>query len=240
MNIVATSAGFNPNNRYGVDLGAVVNYTIDLAEKPRPKLCLLHTATGDSAVNYMNGYAAVSRERPDVEVTHLSLFTMPNVKDVREHLLSQDVIWVGGGSVANLLAVWKLHGLYEIFREAWEAGVILGGRSAGSLCWHAGGTTDSYGPDLQLVTDGLGLLPYSNTPHYSNDPQRRPLYLKLVGDGSLPMGWATDDGVGLHFRGTELVEAISERDNVYAWKVERGADGKVVESRIEPRRLPDL
>ncbi len=146
---------------------------------------------------------------------------MPNIPDVRTHLLGQDVIWVGGGSVANLLAVWRAHGLDTIMREAWEAGVVLAGVSAGSLCWHTGGTTDSFGPDLRAVTNGLGLLPFSNTPHYDSEPGRRPLYQKLVADGTLPDGWATDDGVGLHFRGTELVEAVADRPDVYAWRVQR-------------------
>ena len=111
---------------------------------------------------------------------------MPTVPDMRAHLLAQDVVWVGGGSVANLLAVWRVHGLDEVFREVWEAGVVLGGVSAGSLCWHVGGTTDSYGPDLRPVTNGLGLIPTSNGVHYDSEEQRRPLYHRLVADGTLP------------------------------------------------------
>jgi peptidase E len=163
---------------------------------------------------------------------------MPNVVDPRKHLLGQDVVWVGGGSVANLLALWRLHGLDEIFREAWQQGVVLSGVSAGSLCWHVGGTTDSFGLDLRPVTNGLAFLPFSNTPHYDSEEQRRPLYQRLVANGTLPAGWATDDGVGLHFRGTELVEAVAERPDAYAWRVERGEDGHAVETRVEPRMLP--
>ena len=106
--------------------------------------------------------------------SHLTLFPMPNYPDVRAHLLAQDVIWVGGGSTANLLALWRLHGLDVILRECWEAGVVLQGVSAGSLCWHVGGTTDSFGPDLRPVTDGLAFLPYSNSPHHDVEEQRRP------------------------------------------------------------------
>jgi peptidase E len=160
------------------------------------------------------------------------------VDDVRAHLLAQDVIWVGGGSVANLLAVWRAHGVDEVMREAWAAGVVLAGVSAGSLCWHVGGTTDSFGPDLRPVTNGLALLPYSNTPHYDSEPGRRPLYQRLVASGVLPPGWATDDGVGLHFRGTELVEAVADRPGRRAWRVERGPDGTAAESPVEPRLLP--
>jgi peptidase E len=163
---------------------------------------------------------------------------MPTVTDVRAHLLAQDVVWVGGGSVANLLAVWRVHGLGEIFREAWRAGVVLAGVSAGSLCWHVGGTTDSFGPELRPVTNGLGLLPFSNGVHYDSEAQRRPLYHRLVADGTLPAGHATDDGVGLVYRGTDLVEAVADRPGAAAYQVERGDDGAAVETRVEPRRLP--
>ena len=110
----------------------------------------------------------------------------PTSPDVRAHLLDQDVVWVGGGSVANLLAVWRVHGLDEVMREAWEAGVVLAGVSAGSICWHVGGTTDSFGPDLRPVTDGLALLPYGNGVHYDSEERRRPLLHRLVADGTLP------------------------------------------------------
>ena len=120
------------------------------------------------------------------EASHLQLFTMPNVEDVREHLLGQDVIWVSGGSVAGLLAMWRLHGVDAVMREAWEAGVVLTGVSAGSLCWHVGGTTDSFGPELRPVDNGLALLPFSNGVHYDSEPERRPLFQSLVADGTLP------------------------------------------------------
>ena len=136
--------------------------------------------------------------------SHLTLFPMPNVPDVRAHLLAQDVIWVGGGSTANLLALWRLHGLDVVLRECWEAGVVLKGVSAGSLCWHVGGTTDSFGPTLVPVTDGLAFLPYSNSPHHDVEEQRRPLIHRLIAEGTLPDGYATENGTGLVFYGTEL------------------------------------
>src|SRR6188508_2329559 len=163
MRILATSGGFLPTNLgpYQWRRGPLIEHAIHLAGNPdRPRFCYLGTASGDS----LNGTAGFYRAfaGSDVRASHLELFTLPNVPDVRAHLLAQDVIWVGGGSVANLLAVWRVHGLDEIFREVWEAGVVLGGVSAGSLCWHVGGTTDSFGPDLRPVTDGLGLIPTSN------------------------------------------------------------------------------
>jgi peptidase E len=162
---------------------------------------------------------------------------MPTVPDLRAHLLAQDVIWVGGGSVANLLAVWRVHGLDAVLAECWRAGVVLGGVSAGSLCWHLGGTTDSYGPGLRPVTNGLGLIPTSNGVHYDSEAERRPLYHRLVAEGTLPGGHATDDGVGLVYRGIRLVEAVADRAGAAAYRVERGPDVSAVETRIEPRRL---
>ena len=137
---------------------------------------------------------------------------MPNVPDVRAHLLAQDVIWVGGGSTANLLALWRLHGLDVVLRECWEAGVVLKGVSAGSLCWHVGGTTDSFGPTLEPVTNGLAFLPYSNSPHHDAEEQRRPLIHRLIAEGMLPDGYATENGTGLVFYGTELQDAFTEVD----------------------------
>ena len=220
----------------------VLEYAVELAEVTgrRPKVCMLHTALGDDSKWIAMTYAAFAGHRPDIELSHLALFPMPNVEDPRAHLLSQDVIWVGGGSVVNLLAVWRAHGLDQVFREAWESDVVLTGVSAGSLCWHVGGTTDSFGPDLKPVTNGLGLLPYSNCPHYDSEEQRRPLYQNLVASGELPRGWATDDGVGLHFEGTELVDVVSDRPDAYAWQVEAAVSGNqagILETQITPRRL---
>ena len=242
MNILATSAAFLPARREGLRPSPVLEYAIELAAVTgrRPRVCFLHTALGDDSRWIAMTYAAFAAHRPDVELSHLALFPMPNVDDPRAHLLAQDVIWVGGGSVVNLLAVWRAHGLDVVFREAWEAGVVLTGVSAGSLCWHLGGTTDSFGPELKRVTNGLGLLPYSNCPHYDSEEQRRPLFQMLIAGGSLPGGFATDDGVGIHFRGTDFVEAVSDRPNAYAWRVEPAVSGSaagVLETQILPRLL---
>jgi peptidase E len=238
VRILATSGGFHPSD-YGVfhwRRGPLIEHAIHLAESPdRPRFCYVPTAHGDS----LNGIAGFYRAfaGSDARASHLELFSMPNVPDVRAHLLEQDVIWVGGGSVANMLAVWHVHGLDEILRECWEAGVVLAGVSAGSICWYVGGPTDSYGNDLRVSPPGLGLLPYGNGVHYDSEDQRRPLLHKLVGDGILPTSHATDDGVGLVYEGTELVEAVSDRPGVAAYVVERQPDGSVTEERIEPRLL---
>jgi peptidase E len=237
--IVATSMGsFAGRGRgpYDWEPAPVFDLMAELAGRPdRPRLCYLGTATGDDPVRLAGVYGAFAGTT--VQVSHLSLFTMPTVPDMRAHLLAQDMVWVGGGSVANLLAVWRVHGLDVVFREVWEAGVVLGGVSAGSLCWHAGGTTDSFGPDLRPVTNGLGFIPTSNGVHYDSEEQRRPLYHQLVADGTLPDGHATDDGVGLVYRGTELVDVVADRADAAAYQVARGADGTVTETRLEPRLL---
>lgn len=236
--ILGTSMGFFPTGRNFSDTrpSPIFDYGFELAGNPeRPRLCYLGTASGDHPLFINQFYGAFAGS--EVRTSHLSLFLMPTMADMRKHLLSQDMIWVNGGSTANLLALWRLHGLDEIMRECWEAGVVLAGVSAGSICWHSSGTTDSFGPDLVGITNSLGFIPYSNGVHYDAEEQRRPLFHKLIGEGSLPAGYATDNGVGIHYRGTEFVEAVADRDNVAAYWVERQADGTVSETRIEPRRL---
>jgi peptidase E len=199
-------------------------------------LCFVCTAVGDNDLGIRACYGATIGE--NVQPSHLALFPMPNVADMRAHVLAQDVIWVGGGSVANLLAVWRLHGLDEILREAWEAGVVLAGSSAGSICWHVGGTTDSFGPELQVITTGLALLPYGNGVHYDSDSERRPLLQRLVASGELPRSYATDDGAGLHYVGTELREAVAELPGRTGYRIEPDGSGGVTEVAL-PTRLLD-
>jgi peptidase E len=236
--IVATSIAFPSRQRGSIDLraGPIYRFAADLA-RPRgtPRLCLVPTAAGDAAENLVTAFTALAHT--DLQVSHLTLFPMPNVPDVRAHLLRQDVIWVGGGSVVNLLAVWRAHGLDRILNECWQSGVVLGGVSAGSLCWHVGGTTDSFGHQLQPVTNALGWLPYANGVHYDTEPQRRPLLEALVADGRLPTAYATDDGVGLIYRGTEMTEAVADRPDKLAYVVQRGEDGQAHETPITPRLI---
>jgi peptidase E len=236
--ILATSGGFRNTGRgaFRARRGPLVDHALRLTGKPRPRFCYLATAGGDSAAEIAAVYGAFAG-CDDALVSHLELFAMPNVADPAEHLLAQDVIWVGGGSVANLLAVWRVHGLDEVFREAWERGVVLSGVSAGSLCWHVGGTTDSFGPDLRAVDNGLALLPYSNGVHYNSEEQRRPLLQSLVGDGTLPDGYATDDGAGLHYIGTELHEAVTDDPEAAAYHLRRVGEASVTETVIPARLL---
>jgi peptidase E len=235
VNILATSGGFRATDRTAFDAGPLVRHALRLSDADRPRFCFLGTATGDADRYVMLVYAALAA-LGGVDTSHLALFPMPNVADIREHLLAQHVIYVGGGSVANLLALWRLHAVDDVMREAWESGVVLTGVSAGSICWHVGGPTDSFGPLLQPVTNGLGLLPYGNAVHYDAEDQRRPLLHRMVEAGALPMSYATDDGVGLHYSGTELVEAVADHADAAAYCVEPLAGG-VMETRIQPRLL---
>ena len=239
--IVATSMGFFSRHRGPWDArpSQLFDLMADLAQAgDAPRVCYLNQAVGDQPTSFTVFYGAFAGTR--FRVSHLALFPMPTVEDVRAHLLAQDIIWVGGGSVANLCAVWRVHGLPEILRECWEAGVVLGGVSAGSICWHVGGTTDSFGPKLRVFTDGLGWLPYGNGVHYDSEAERRPLLHRLVGDGTLPVSHCTDDGVGLVYRGTRLAEAVADTDGVYAYEVRPDGAGGVTETRIQPRLLPPV
>jgi peptidase E len=235
--ILATSGGLRRGSRTDVEFSALVLYSIDLAGVTgrAPRLCHVGTAGGDQR-SFQASLSAAGQAQ-GITVSHLNLFYMPSTDDMTGLLLEQDVVWVGGGSVANLLALWRLHGLDQSFRQAWEAGVVLSGVSAGSICWHVGGTTDSFGPDLRPVTNGLAFLPYSNGVHYDSEAQRRPLYQRLVADGTLPDGYATDDGTGLLYRGTQMVETLSEVKGKGTYRVTRDGD-KAREERIEPRVLP--
>src|SRR5215210_6453841 len=235
--ILATSGGYRRADRHQVAFSPLVRHAVELsgATGRAPRVCHLGTAGGDQ--RSFNAELDDAARTAGFALSHLNLFSMPSVEDVEGHLHAQDVVWVNGGSVANLLAVWRVHGLDDIFERVWQAGVVLSGVSAGSICWFVGGTTDSFGPDLRPVRNGLALLPYGNGVHYDSEERRRPLLHRLVADGTLPTSYATDDGVGLSYEGTELVEVVADRAGVAAYRVERNEDGAAVETRIEPRLL---
>ncbi len=232
--IIAGSGGFIYTD-WQLRVGPMLQYALKVSGKERPKICLIATAKGDDKSYIANFYNACSFE--NVQASHLELFTMPNHENIEEFILSQDVIWVAGGSVANLLAVWRLHGLDVILKKAWEAGVILTGQSAGSVCWNVGGVTDSFGMNMQLVTNGLALLPYTSGVHYDTEEQRRPLIHRFVAAGDLPDGYATDDGVNIHFIDRTFHKAISDRPNVFAYRITRTEDGSINEEKLEPEFL---
>jgi dipeptidase E len=225
------------NERHVVALGgggfsdggdALDEFVLGLAGQARPRICFLPTAAADSA-DYVVRFYQAFRER--AQPSHLELFGRPR-SDIRDFLLAQDAIYVGGGNTANMLAIWRVHGVDAVLREAWERGIVLAGMSAGSICWFEAGVTDSFGEELAPL-HCLGFLSGSNCPHYDSEPQRRPTYRRLVDAGELPPGLAADDGVGLHYVGTELAEAVAGRPDARAFRVEAG-----MEEALPVRRLP--
>jgi dipeptidase E len=203
------------------------DYVLGLAGRERPRVLFVPTAVADDAELTLWAYSQLGDR---ARVSHLPFFPWPP-PDHRRLALEQDVIFVSGGNTANALAIWRAHGFDAILREAWEAGVVLTGWSAGMLCWFEAGVTDSFGPELQGMRDGLGFLPGSACPHYDGEAERRPVYRRLVTDG-FPQGLAADDCVALRFDGTELAEAVSARPGAGAYRVTREG-----EEPIEARQL---
>ncbi len=208
-------------------------YMLDLTGRERPRICFVGTASGDDASYQAAFYATFARR---AEASHLDLFGR-RVADVGAFLLDQDAIHVGGGNTANMLAIWRVHGVDRALRAAWEAGVVLSGSSAGANCWFEASLTDSFGPDLDSLRDGLKLLSGSFCPHYDSESARRPRYEELVGSGALPGGFAADDGVGLLFTGRDLAEAVASLPGQHAYRVERSRGNAVEETQIRARLL---
>jgi dipeptidase E len=210
-------------------------YVLDLVDAARPKVCFLPHATAALpvyVVRFLDAFPA-SRFQP----TYLDLFNR-TVEDVAGFLADQDLIYVGGGNTANLLAIWRVHGVDAALREAWEAGVVCCGVSAGANCWFEASTTDSFLiGQADPLRDGLGLLPGSFTPHYDGEASRRPALQSLVGSGAFPAGLACDDFAAVHFVDTELAEAIASRPDAAAYRVGPGSNGMVTEEQIEVRSL---
>ncbi len=208
-------------------------FLLDVSGRERPRICMLATASGESPSGLASFYATFARH---ADPTHLDLFGR-TVDDVEGFLLDQDVIYVGGGNTANMLAIWRIHGVDKALHAAWEAGVVLAGWSAGANCWFEGSSTDSFGPGLDALRDGLRFLPGSFCPHYDSESLRRPRLEELIGSGALPDGYAADDGVGLLFEGRELVEAVASLPGQHAYRVERRKGGGVEETQIRARLL---
>lgn len=210
-------------------------FVLSLARTPRPRVCFLPTASGDSDGYVARFYRAFSDL--DCEPGDLALFSR-EVLDLESFVLAQDVIYVGGGNTANLLAVWRVHGLDRLLRRAWDNGTVLCGLSAGMNCWFSASVTDSFGISrLAALHDGLSLLPGSCCPHYDGEEQRRPTYRRLVASGELSPGWAADDGAALVFHGEHLSEVVASRPRAAAYRVERSETEGVSEHRIEARYL---
>ncbi len=208
------------------------DYVLSLVGSDRPKVCFIPTASGDADHYVVRFYRTFCES--DCESSHVSLFRRNHgVRDIEEHLLSRDVIYVGGGSVLSLLGAWQAHGLDKIIRKAWEAGAILCGGSAGSLCWFASGVTAFHGAPQRY--EGLGLLPWSNCVHYDAEPERDGAYRSMLLDG-MPQGYAAEDGTALHFTGARLSRVVSSRPAARAYRM-RAVGGKVERRMLMPDYL---
>lgn len=199
---------------------AVRDYCVSLTGKQRPKLLYVPTASAEDPAQSLRIYDAHAGR---AELSRVEFFPWPPA-NLRELTLGHDLILVGGGNTANMLAVWRVHGFDRILREAYEQGTVLAGSSAGMICWFEAGVTDSFGPELSGLRDGLGFLAGSACPHYDDEELRRPVYRRLVDARDLPPGYAADAGVGLHFVDGELAEVITAREEARAYRVEPGLE----------------
>lgn len=207
------------------------DYVLALSRNSHPKVCFVATASGDNENYIVRFYRRFNRAH--CVPTHLELFRR-TVADLAELAKSQDIIYVGGGNTANMLAIWRLHGFDEALRRASASGTVLAGISAGSICWFEAGISDSFGGPLTSL-EGLGLLSGSNCPHYDGEAARRPGYHRLIQSG-VPAGIATDDGAALHYTNGQLHRVVSSRPNARAYRVQlEGA--QAVESVIVPDYL---
>jgi dipeptidase E len=207
------------------------DYVLGITGKTQPRLLYVPTAVAESADGIVSFY---ERFRGHAERSHLRTFPWPPA-DLRELILEQDAICVSGGNTANMLAIWRVHGIDRLLREAWENGVVLWGASAGMICWFEAGVTDSFGPQLEGLADGLAFLPGSACPHYDGEAARRPRYRELVASG-FPAGIAADDGVALHYVGTALEQVVACRPDAAAYRVNPEGEERLPASLLDPGR----
>jgi peptidase E len=211
------------------DNPALDDYVLSLTEAAVPRICLLPTASGDGEAQIRQFHATFGARA--CEPAHIALFRLGRRPvPLRETLLAQDIVYVGGGSMLGLLAVWRALGLEAILRECWEAGVVLAGLSAGAMCWFEWGVSTSLGGPAPAR--GLGLLPGSLSVHADGEPDRLPVYRCAIAAGRIPAGWAVDDGAGLLFRGDALAEVVSSRPRAGALHISPAG-----ETPSAPRRL---
>lgn len=214
------------------------DFILSLAPRQPARICFVPTASADSAPYLVKFYRAFSGRAIPTDLTLFDPSSLPRrpakTSELGTFVAAQDIIYVGGGNTANLLALWRVHELDQILRDAWSRGAILCGVSAGMLCWFRGGVTDSFG-GLEALADGLGLIDATACPHYDGEKQRRPTFHRLIREG-LPAGYAADDGVALHFRGAELIGVVTSREHAAAYRVAL-VHGQVVEHRLAARFL---
>jgi dipeptidase E len=206
----------------------LARYALEQTGKERPRVLFVPTAVADAPEAIV---AFHERHAGLAELSHLRFFPWPP-PNLRELVLEQDAICVSGGNTANMLAIWRVHGVDDLLREAWERGIVLYGGSAGMICWFEASVTDSFGPQLEGMHDGLGFLPGSACPHYDGEARRRPRYRELV-DGGFPEGIAADDGVAVHYVGRELQAVVSVREGAAAYRVTRDGEERLAARLID-------
>ena len=211
-------------------------FVTSLTGEVRPRICFLPTASGDADHYIVRFYNAF---RDAAYPSHISLFRRERgVGNIRDHLLDQHMIYVGGGSVVNMLAVWRAHGIDDILREAWERGIVLCGLSAGSLCWFEHAFT-GYQNETSLVP-GLGLLPFGNSVHFEPGSGRHREFERHLGEipheGDSTTGFGVTDGAALHFTGTELAQVVASRPEARAYRVD-DRSGRMRTTQIATRHL---
>ncbi|MBC7843813.1 MAG: peptidase E [Gemmatimonadaceae bacterium] len=212
-----------------------IGYMAQLTGRKRPRICYLPTASADDATGIVYFYEECAALDVEPRVQRSFIESLTQTKGWDEVLLSMDGIVVSGGNTLNQQAIWKAQGIDVVLKAAWDKGIVLGGASAGSLCWFEEGTTDSRPKALSIVKC-LGFLPGSHSPHYDAEAGRRPLYQKLIGDGSMKPGYACDNNAGIYFEETTAKRIVSARDGATAYFVSV-VDGKVVEKALVPERL---
>jgi peptidase E len=217
----------------GAGLGSAIDeFVLGLTGVERPRVCFVPTASAESPELVVRFYEAFAGR---AVASHATFFPWPR-PDLREHVLAQDAIVVGGGNTANMLAVWRVHGFDAVLREAWERGIVLFGSSAGAICWFEAGVTDSFGPQLEGMRDGLGFLPGSACPHYDGEERRRPVYRRLVAQG-FPPGIALEDLVAAHYVGTELAEVVAAKPGGRAYRVAPSLETPLPARELAPARV---
>jgi dipeptidase E len=214
----------------GTFCDGMARFLAELTGRERPRVLYVGTAAAESAEAALRTY---DRFAGVAEVSRLEFFPWPP-EDLRSLVLDSDLVFVGGGNTANMLAIWRLHGVDELLREALDHGVVLSGSSAGGICWFERGVTDSFGPNLGAM-ECLGFVAGSFCPHWNDEELRRPRYHDLLRNG-FPPGYAADAGVGLHFVDGELREVVACDDGSAAYRLEL-RDGDVAEAPIEARVL---
>jgi len=211
------------------------DFFLSLCRRKPARVCFIPTASGDAATYITKFYRAFSGRCIPTDLTLFDSTALPRqpsrTRDLAAFVQAQDAFYVGGGNTVHLLAVWRAHGLDRLLRGAWQAGAVLGGVSAGMLCWFQGGITDSFG-GYRGIRDGLGLLRGTACPHYDGEAKRQAAFRRFIASGA-PAGYAADDGVGLHFEGTRLQEVVSSRPNALAYRLRR-TRGRV---EIKPMRV---